>query len=89
MYEWLLGLLKDGLLASNIAFRMAGSAGISKRTLERAKEELRISSLKSAEGWLWLLPPEVGDLGHLDELGKSLQVTRFSQCLRKDVKIAK
>ncbi len=69
--EWLLGLLKDGPLASKMAYRMAGSAGISKRTLERAKEELRISSLKSAEGWFWILPPDAGDLGGLGGLGEN------------------
>jgi hypothetical protein len=36
--------------------------------MERAKEELKIKSVKTAEGWIWSLPSDDGTLGALGDL---------------------
>ncbi len=41
----------------------ATTAAISKRTLDRAKQRLRIVSIKRPEGWLWSLPSKEEDSG--------------------------
>ncbi|MDR1764898.1 MAG: hypothetical protein LBR77_02125 [Lachnospiraceae bacterium] len=35
---------------------LAETAGISKNTLERAKTELGVQSVKQGDGWLWRMP---------------------------------
>lgn len=34
----------------------ADAEGISKRTLDRAKKELRVTSIKATDHWVWCLP---------------------------------
>ncbi len=63
--KWLLGMLQDGPLAATQVFDEAKKAGISERTLKRAKEELGIKSVKSVEEWFWVLSSTGGGSGDL------------------------
>jgi hypothetical protein len=54
--EFLETMLTDGpVLADNI-IEAAKQNGISKRTLDRAKKDLKIRSEKTPNGWVWILP---------------------------------
>lgn len=54
--QWLKEYLHDGPQPSNTVIALAESAGISKRTLDRAKEHLRVLSTKEGGTWYWRLP---------------------------------
>lgn len=59
--EFLREELKDGPMCAKHVYRDAKDAGISERTLRRAKDALRVKSEKvGTEGWRWTLPPEGG-----------------------------
>jgi hypothetical protein len=48
--------LKNGALPSTQVIRDANAAGISERTLKRAKQSLGVRSVKISGGWLWSIP---------------------------------
>ena len=56
--DFLVDLLAGGALPTKQCQQEAQDAGIAKRTLERAKKQLRVKSRKSslAGGWEWHLP---------------------------------
>jgi hypothetical protein len=56
--DWLHDFLSNGPVAAQDVLRNAKQAGFSKRTLDRAKAELKAKSVKPAyEGqWVWALP---------------------------------
>jgi len=60
--EFLLDILAEGIVNANEIFRDAKRAGISEKTLRRAKRSLAIRSEKSefGGGWLWSLGREDG-----------------------------
>ena len=68
-------LLSTGPMGARDVLRQSGDAGVSKRTLDRAKKHLGVESRKrGAGGWEWFLPdrttddsqpPQVGNLGNL------------------------
>lgn len=53
--EFLTAFLKDGPKLQKEIVDYAGQDGISKRTLDRAKKDLGITSKKVKDGWLWSL----------------------------------
>lgn len=58
---WLRNIIgTEGHLATEI-FEAAKAAGISEKTLRRAKTELGVVSEKSASGWFWRMPRETTD----------------------------
>jgi hypothetical protein len=56
--EFLLDVLAEGPLAAKEVFRRGSDAGISSRTLKRAKKDAGVQTLKQGMGggWLWFLP---------------------------------
>jgi putative DNA primase/helicase len=58
--EWLQDTLREPTPATEI-FRMAADAGISRKTLRRASDSLRIVKEKTGmkAGWVWSLPPKM------------------------------
>ena len=56
--EFLEELLADGPHRAQEVFALADDAGISGRTLKRAKRELGVQSAKRDDGWWWSLPGE-------------------------------
>lgn len=58
--EWLQETLSEPTPAAEIS-RMAADAGISRKTLRRASESLRIVKGKTGmkAGWVWSLPPKM------------------------------
>jgi len=73
--DFLLQLLKGGSCSSEEAHRMAHEAGITTRTLRRAREELGLrSELKCTDDgrqWVWSLPPTV--VGQWPELSETVR----------------
>jgi hypothetical protein len=71
--EFLRDELEDGPIWAKQVYSDARDAGISPRTLRRAKDALRVTSEKiGAEGWSWSLPSEGGPGGHVgrvDQVG--------------------
>lgn len=68
---WVLySILEQGPVAACKVFGIAGQAGVAKRTLDRAKKELRVKPQKHGSGkgsfWTWQLPDD--DFGLLAEL---------------------
>ena len=63
--EWLAASLSGGPVPSADLLRSAGSVGISRRTLFRAKEALGVAAAKGdfKGGWVWRLPDEECHLG--------------------------
>jgi putative DNA primase/helicase len=61
--EFLLNKLSAGPVTHSQILSEAGAAGVSKRTLNRAKANLRIRSDKTdfGGGWAWSLPSKVGE----------------------------
>jgi len=55
--EWLVECLKDGELPANTIRQEAEANGIAWRTIERAKQEMRVISFKKLDLWYWKLPP--------------------------------
>jgi hypothetical protein len=76
--------LKDGPMWAKRVYSDARDAGISERTLRRAKDALRVKSEKvGTEGWSWSLPSEDshgGNVGHLGHVGH-VQITRTENSL--------
>jgi hypothetical protein len=60
--EFLLEVLSEGMINANEIFKEAKRAGISEKTLKRAKKALAVRSEKSqfGGGWIWRLPDEEG-----------------------------
>ena len=56
--DWLEHFLADGAKPAKAVIEEAEDMGLSKRTLDRAKEKLRIVSKKDgmSGGWIWELP---------------------------------
>ena len=52
----LLDLLANGPVPANAIWAAADANCIAERTLKRAKEELKVQSDKTADGWVWSLP---------------------------------
>ena len=53
--EFLETILQSGEVSSEEVYTQAEAAGISRRTLERAKSELGIRSIQFAGGWVWTI----------------------------------
>ncbi len=80
--EFLLSELKGHPMSMKTVERNAREAGISPRTLKRAKQALAVKSEKESDGsWTWILPskgakgghvPTVGNLGPVGPLGKDV-----------------
>jgi len=60
---WLAAVLGDRPLAAAAVAELAARAGISKRTLHRAKADIGATSEKRASGWVWALQAEDRDAG--------------------------
>jgi hypothetical protein len=56
--DWLSDFLEDGPRLAKDVYRESSQAGISKRTLDRAKRDLRVTprKLDFLSGWMWELP---------------------------------
>jgi hypothetical protein len=69
--EFLSRFLAEGPRPAKEAFAAAADAGISERTLKRAKAGLKVQSVKGDGGWSWRLPSteSAGTHGALDTLG--------------------
>jgi putative DNA primase/helicase len=64
--EFLREELKDGRMWAKRVYSDARDAGISERTVRRAKDALRVKSEKiGTEGWAWSLPSEDDQGGHV------------------------
>jgi hypothetical protein len=64
---WILySLLRDGPLPAAEVFRLAAEAGVSRRTLERAKQTMQVATRKEGSGvgsrWVWELPDDEAPL---------------------------
>jgi hypothetical protein len=70
--EVLYSLLAEGPVAANEVLQKAGKAGVSRRTLQRAKVLLRVRSRKSGNGpgssWSWELPTDPALLQAMKEM---------------------
>jgi hypothetical protein len=79
------GVLKDILAAGPVhateVRERAGAAGVSDRTLERAKDALGVRSMRVVDAdnarWMWALPPRDGEDRHVGD--GDLEPTRFPQ----------
>jgi hypothetical protein len=49
----ILGLLSDGMMSSVLIQHACAEAGISERTVKRAKKDLGIRSIRKPDGWYW------------------------------------
>jgi RecA-family ATPase len=54
--DFITAALAKGAIPAAEMKTLAGNAGISKNTLERAKSALGIASVKQSDGWIWRLP---------------------------------
>ena len=67
--EFLLDMLSGGPISAEMVTAAAERQDISERTLRRARKELKVKAEKSKGtldgGWLWSLPAEGGQAGHL------------------------
>jgi putative DNA primase/helicase len=62
--------LKDAPVWVKQVYKDAKDAGISDRTLQRAKMTLRVRSEKmGVDGWMWSLPPEELEDDHQEQIG--------------------
>ncbi len=59
--EWLQEELQGSMKASSRIYKSAVDEGVSKRTLERAKKELGVKSIKMNDGWYWSLPAKTNE----------------------------
>ena len=59
--EFLLTALKDGPVASTEIVSLAEAQGISKSTLDRAKQKLGVMSYQHEKHWYWKLPSSSPD----------------------------
>jgi hypothetical protein len=86
--------LADGPVAAERAEKDAREAGVSERTLKRAKRALGVGSKKEGDGsWSWVLPgeetegdqaPTAGTLGTVGTLGKDANVEQFESAYLKE-----
>jgi len=53
--EWLKETLSGPMQKSSKTYKSAVDEGISQRTLQRAKKELCVKSIKMHDGWYWSL----------------------------------
>ena len=53
----LTAILADGPLPATLVRHQSAQAGVSPRTLDRAKVALGVRSRKLPDGWVWVLPP--------------------------------
>ena len=68
--EFLQDELRDRPMAAKQVMKNAREAGISERTLKRAKADLRVKSTKEGDGsWTWSLPPKEAKGGQPPSLG--------------------
>ena len=84
--EFLLKELADGRVAAELVKKDARAAGVSERTLKRAKRALGVGSEKEGDGtWSWVPPnegaeggqdPTPGTLGTVGPLGKDATLQR-------------
>jgi hypothetical protein len=69
--EFLCDELKDGPVWAKQVYNDARDAGVTERTLRRAKDALRVKSEKiGTEGWSWSLPSEGGPGGNVGQVGQ-------------------
>jgi hypothetical protein len=68
--EFLYSALKAHRVSAKVMERDAREAGISPRTLKRAKQALGVRSEKESDGsWTWSLPDKEGQGGHASTVG--------------------
>ena len=74
--DFLQKLLADGPVESTEVFRQAKANGIKERTLNRAKGDIGVKSLKLGfgGGWYWSLPNQDGQHGHQDALPQNVAI---------------
>jgi hypothetical protein len=92
---FLLKELKDGPVAAERVKKDSRAAGVSERTLKRAKRALGVGSEKEGDGsWSWVLPegkaeggqaPTAGTLGPVGTLAKGANVELFESAYLKEV----
>lgn len=91
--DWLRKLLSDGAIPSKEVYATALEAGYSKRTIERAKAQLNVESVKQSSSgkWVWELPKPIhrqdlpqdtGDVG--DHTDKQRHTTVVDEEERQD-----
>jgi len=56
--DFLRAFLKEGAQPARLVEEKAKAAGIAKRTLDRAKQDLKIVPKKTRNGWAWSLPDD-------------------------------
>jgi hypothetical protein len=86
--------LAEGPVAAERVKKDARGAGVSERTLKRAKRALGVRSEKEGDGsWSWVLPegesqggqaPTAGPLGTVGPLGKDANVKQFESAYLKE-----
>jgi hypothetical protein len=86
--------LADGRVAAELVKKDARAAGVSERTLKRAKRALGVGSEKEGDGtWSWVPPdegaeggqaPTAGTLGTVGPLGKDANVKQFESAYLKE-----
>jgi hypothetical protein len=86
--------LADGRVAAELAKKDARAAGVSERTLKRAKRALGVRSEKEGDGtWSWVPPsegaegsqaPTPGTLGTVGPLGKDATLQRVQSAYLKE-----
>jgi hypothetical protein len=91
---FLLEELADGSVAAERVKEDAHGAGVSERTLKRAKRALGVRSEKEGDdSWSWVLPegesqggqaPTLGTLGTVGPLGKDANVKQFESAYLKE-----
>jgi hypothetical protein len=68
--EFLRDELSDGAMWAKQVFKDARDAGISEKTLRRAKAAISVRSEKiGVEGWQWSMPPKAAEEGHANPVG--------------------
>jgi hypothetical protein len=67
--EFIKDLLKDGRVASKVMEEEAKGAGISMKTLNRAKRSLGIRPKRIGDGWWWLPPDDADEDGQDGQAG--------------------
>src|SRR5918998_235000 len=92
--EFLLKELAEGPVAAERVKKDARGAGVSERTLKRAKRALAVGSEKEGDGsWSWALlegeaeggqAPTAGTLGPVGPLGKDANVKQFESAYLKE-----
>jgi len=91
--DFLQEILAKGPVTAKEAFKQRDAVGITKRTLERAKSDMKVHSFKNGSTWYWELDekyrtPEAGDHGDLpSNPSATREIEHYSRSPRGDVHI--